>query len=439
MLFAKWSERSLRSWVAIGMALILLPVTVSALVDHMILSRGVISALQDVSFRYREQIAPTQELRLELWEAGIPVNEYLGEHEAKQVSAYRELRTRIEDGFAGLHEELGAEPKLLDLLARARTDWSDADRLAGDLLSGAVPSGDVRSAELVDRFDALLASADDKLRVIGIDLDKDLEADHQAALLSYERAEWVAAICAGVALLLMLAGIIGIGRIMVVNVERLIDGARKFADGDRTHRIAVQVPPELRRVADEFNKMVERIHESEAALAEEARVDALTGLANRRAFDEAMDDAFARMRRLGERVVLLVMDIDHFKKVNDTHGHGTGDDVLRAVGETLRSNLREVDKAFRIGGEEFAVLMAATDLSGAKMAAERLRIGVAATRTSTQTGELSVTTSVGIALGSNTMRPDELLKTADEALYTAKTTGRDRIVVAETQTRAEAS
>jgi diguanylate cyclase (GGDEF)-like protein len=427
----KWAERSLRFWITVCMACTLFPIVVSAIVDHVILSRGVIAAFQDVALRQREQLAPLQTLRLELWEAGVPVNEYLGEREARQIAAYRALRTRIEAQFATVHDAVKAEANLADLLQRARSDWNDADRLAGELFSGPIAVNDLHADAIVDRFDGILAATDDKLQAVAQGIDEDLDRDHALAERAYERAEWVAGICAGVALLMMLLGITGISQIMVVNVERLIQGARKFADGDRSHRINVQVPPELRQVADEFNKMVERIHQSEAALAEEAREDALTGLNNRRAFTETLDGAFARLRRLKDPVVLLSLDIDHFKRINDSHGHDVGDEVLRSVAQTLRGSTREVDRVFRVGGEEFAVLVAETDALGAQVAAERIRAAIANHPVVTSQGSLQVTSSVGIALATTLMRKDELLKAADAALYRAKAQGRNQVVLSD--------
>src|SRR5690348_7204950 len=120
MQFKKWSEHSLRFWIAVSMLLTLLPITVSAVIDHVVLSRGVIGAFQDVASRQRDQLAPTQQLRIELWEAGVPVNEYLAEQETRQIEAYRGLRTRIETQFAHLRQAVQAEPTLVDLVVRAR-------------------------------------------------------------------------------------------------------------------------------------------------------------------------------------------------------------------------------------------------------------------------------------------------------------------------------
>ena len=277
----------------------------------------------------------------------------------------------------------------------------------------------------------MIGTTADKLRAIENGLSGIVATDHADAVRDYERARWVSVIAAGGSLLAMLMGVVIIVRVMIANVERLVDGARKFAEGDRTHRIAVSVPPELREVADEFNRMIIRIHEAEDALASQARSDVMTGLPNRRAFEEALAAAFARMRRMNELVVLLSLDIDHFKRINDTHGHAAGDEVLRVVGRTIGSAIREVDKAFRVGGEEFAVLLAGTDIPGAMIAAERLRAAIASHPASLANGQtIAVTASIGVAAADSAKAPDDLLHAADAALYAAKSAGRDRVVVA---------
>ena len=119
-----------------------------------------------------------------------------------------------------------------------------------------------------------------------------------------------------------------------------------------------------------------------------------------------------------------MLDIDHFKRVNDTYGHPTGDLVLSRFAETIAQAVRPTDAFTRLGGEEFAVLMTATDLSEAAEIAERLRVLVADMRVQTAQGDLAITVSLGCA----TAVPNEdLIRSADEALYTAKRNGRDRV------------
>jgi len=209
-----------------------------------------------------------------------------------------------------------------------------------------------------------------------------------------------------------------------------VDGAARFAAGDRDHRIEIRVPPELHRVATEFNRMIGRIQESEEALSDLARRDGLTRLLNRRAFDEALAEARARMERMGEPSALLMLDLDHFKRINDTRGHAVGDDVLRAVSKKLAAQVRSLDRVFRIGGEEFAVLLTGSDANEAEIAGERLRRAVGEVRVHAQGTEIAPTVSICVAVAPDLEELKSLVEAADAALYRAKSEGRDRVVVA---------
>ena len=161
-----------------------------------------------------------------------------------------------------------------------------------------------------------------------------------------------------------------------------------------------------------------------------ANTDALTGLANRRRFMKALDQEVERAQRYARPLSLVLLDLDNFKKVNDTHGHAAGDDVLRAAAEVLRSVCRDLDLAARLGGEELALLLPETDAAGAGTVAERVRKRMEATsHLSAVGGTFSVTASIGVAsLSMGTDSGEVLLQTADEALYRAKKGGRNRVV-----------
>ena len=153
-----------------------------------------------------------------------------------------------------------------------------------------------------------------------------------------------------------------------------------------------------------------------------AHTDALTGLANRRVFEEALVREVARAQRSGEPVSLVLFDIDHFKAVNDTFGHQLGDEVLRAVGRALADACRDADLPARYGGEEFAVLLPACAPREGFRVAQRLRAAVAQADV-----PVPLTVSAGVAgIPANGSTADELLRAADSALYSAKRTGRDR-------------
>jgi two-component system, cell cycle response regulator len=167
------------------------------------------------------------------------------------------------------------------------------------------------------------------------------------------------------------------------------------------------------------------------ALREQATTDALTGIANRRTILETLGRELERARRAGTSCAVVFVDLDHFKRVNDTHGHAAGDAVLRQAASTMRSTLRPYDLLGRYGGEEFVVVLPGCDVAGARAVAERLRAAVAAAPTVTGELTLRVTCSLGVAVGGGATGVDRerLLSAADAALYRAKQAGRDRVAV----------
>jgi diguanylate cyclase (GGDEF)-like protein/PAS domain S-box-containing protein len=174
----------------------------------------------------------------------------------------------------------------------------------------------------------------------------------------------------------------------------------------------------------------------EDALIELTIRDELTGLLNRRALDRTLEEEVARHRRYKQPLSVVLLDVDHFKQVNDTHGHHTGDEVLRWVAHTLLSNIRNQDRAARYGGEEFIVILPETDLYEARAAAERLRVildstpFVGLTKGHAHPKLLKVTASFGVASLIEGDTPISLVDRADKALYGAKREGRNRVVAA---------
>jgi diguanylate cyclase (GGDEF)-like protein len=156
--------------------------------------------------------------------------------------------------------------------------------------------------------------------------------------------------------------------------------------------------------------------------------DPLTGLANRGSVLAEFQNRFGLSLRYDRPLSVVVCDLDHFKRVNDTYGHGAGDFVLHVFGERLLGTLREADLAGRIGGEEFLMVLPETDLSGARPFAERLRKAIASTPVPWPSGALHITCSLGIAERSAAdLEAGQLLARADAALYQAKSGGRDRV------------
>jgi two-component system, cell cycle response regulator len=162
---------------------------------------------------------------------------------------------------------------------------------------------------------------------------------------------------------------------------------------------------------------------------EQATTDGLTGLSNHRTFQERFLAMLGRAERRGFAVSLLLTDIDHFKKVNDTYGHPTGDEVLRRVAAILKASARKIDITARYGGEEFAIVLEGTDRAGAFQLAERIRQEVSQQSFASQQGAFQATLSIGVASYPDDAREKaEIIARADQSLYAAKHGGRNRTV-----------
>ncbi len=167
-----------------------------------------------------------------------------------------------------------------------------------------------------------------------------------------------------------------------------------------------------------------------ARIEKMAATDGLTGLFNHRLFQEKLAGEFKRMKRFTEPISLILADIDHFKKVNDTYGHPVGDLVLKGVALVIRETIRDIDIAARYGGEEFAVVLPGTSGEGAKNIAERLRRKVKENPFSANGRQIEVSVSIGIATSPpDAKSKEELIEKADQALYYAKHNGRDQSVL----------
>jgi diguanylate cyclase (GGDEF)-like protein len=179
--------------------------------------------------------------------------------------------------------------------------------------------------------------------------------------------------------------------------------------------------------------MVAQLEQSRALEANEdllrrATTDALTGIANRAKFDERLHELVLGLNRQRGDFALLLLDIDHFKKFNDTYGHAVGDIVLREVAQAIHHSLREVDFAARYGGEEFAILAPQTDVQGACVVAARTRKCVENLVVEAEGRKLRVTVSVGLVVTSDYASPatgPQLLRDVDQQLYRAKHAGRN--------------
>ncbi|MDP1829616.1 MAG: diguanylate cyclase [Archangium sp.] len=188
---------------------------------------------------------------------------------------------------------------------------------------------------------------------------------------------------------------------------------------------------ELERVMEarerEMNAKYEQLEQRAETLSHLSVRDGLTGLFNRRHFEEALGLELQRARSFGQTLCLALLDIDHFKRINDGYSHVVGDAVLRTVAQVLQKELRASDVAARYGGEEFGLILPHTGLDGARIAAEKVRVAIATSPWSHLTPGREVTASLGLAEWRAGESPTDFVRRADQALYAAKTSGRNRV------------
>lgn len=192
-------------------------------------------------------------------------------------------------------------------------------------------------------------------------------------------------------------------------------------------------PDELRarlRVACRMLELQRGLVEARDTLTHLAAHDALTGVLNRRAILERLEQEIARAAREGGKLFVGMCDLDHFKGINDTLGHQAGDDVLAVFTRRITAKLRVYDSVGRYGGEEFLVITPAGGKPDPRCIYERLRAEVESSPIATRAGQVPLTVSIGVAAGSGNSTVDGLVETADRALYRAKAQGRNRVILA---------
>lgn len=188
--------------------------------------------------------------------------------------------------------------------------------------------------------------------------------------------------------------------------------------------------PMIRRQTKEEGKlraMTVSLSARSQTLEQAALTDGLTGMQNRRYFDDALKEYLEEFRRIDKPVGLMILDLDHFKQVNDTHGHDIGDEVLRAVAECLKALTRYHDVVARLGGEEFAVVAPNLDNDRLVKLAERIRRAIATMPVMAGNVRLRVTASVGLAVWDGKETAEDFFRRADRMLYEAKRLGRNRV------------
>ncbi|MHB1103445.1 MAG: diguanylate cyclase [Devosia sp.] len=419
---------SLRTRFALGLGIVLLPFLVAAAVGQFYLLPRLIEPLNDIVRELTEEMEPVSRLQMALLHAAMPVNDYLIHGDADERRRFAQLSQRVERIFKETSPEQFTLGEERALIASAHAEWKQALRLGEQLLRLPDPVGNAAAHDM-ERFDVHIERAVSALDEAHDYFHQVIERNRAQVGAGRAEALWVtfAAFVLATAVSVFAGAVLA--RSITDPVDTLRQGAARLAEGKLSYRVAIHRNDELGELAAAFNTMAERLEADQATLEEFATRDGLTGLCNHRTFYAQLTDELARARRSGRPFSLLLLDIDHFKRVNDTHGHLAGDAVLKGLGELLGRQARAMDRVCRYGGEEITVILPETDPAAAASFAERLRAAVEAQPFDVDAGALLyITVSIGVASWpAHADDAQALIAAADAAMYAAKQRGRNLV------------
>lgn len=256
----------------------------------------------------------------------------------------------------------------------------------------------------------------------------DQVAENAASLLS--EFIWISLAMFLILIVTIILSLLTHSRILIKPLMQVVRGIEDLAQGNLQQRITISTGDEISLLASRINEMANKITVFQKNMEKIAVTDQLTGLMNRHALPEIFDRECNRAKRNGTGVAIILMDIDHFKAVNDTYGHPAGDNVLRHIAAVCTTVVREYDYVFRYGGEEYLLLLPVSSKNNVAGMAERIRDYISRTPWVHETGNISLTASFGVAyFPEDGESPGDIIKKADDALYHAKKTGRNRVCV----------
>lgn len=422
MNFFLFRNQSLQTRFRVAMGIVLIPLIVVAVGSGVFLQHAG-GALDQVVEQPVYKLQKTSQLQNLIRRAQALLKDYAN-------TAHYPLRAQFESEVQAVETtfiEILGKPLLVPqeyaLLSNARREWNETIANARILFTSNPPKA---ASHLLDQnVDRILFSLD---RIHDTFYS---EIGAQRARINEVKGRFLLIVIAavGFGLIIAIIGAVLLTRSVLVPLREFEKGMEHFANDNLSYRLTPNSHDELGRLAREFNTMAERLMQHQHKLEELSIRDGLTDLYNRREFDNRLQEEMLRARRYNKPFSVLMLDIDHFKNVNDRYGHQAGDEILIAVADLVRLSVRPVDVACRYGGEELAVILPETTKEGARVVAERIRHTVEESLTATPQGDtIQVTVSIGLA----TFPHDgdtgaQLIGAADRALYLAKQEGRNLV------------
>lgn len=360
-------------------------------------------------------------------ESSFPVHSYIAYGDPLERQVFADSAYIVEEHLIDALNSPYLTADQLQYIQTAQHEWQQARILAENILNTPYPLPIKMLKQNIPMFENHIEGAKDviyhvhNLATEQIDLMReDIRKDHR-------RTKTITLSGYITGALTMLAAIYAMMRYILNPLRELKRGAEHFTQGDLSYRVPISSHDEFGELAIAFNKMASYLEKDQQRLSELATRDGLTGLYNRHCFEEMLTDEMERYQRHHHPLSLLMLDLDHFKNVNDNYGHITGDNALKLVSRVIGKVCRTGDVIARFGGEEIIILMPETPAENATILAERIRAAIAASPVRLGNGEqITITASIGVASIPNDAEHSEgLILAADFALYEAKRSGRN--------------
>lgn len=422
MNFFSFTRLSLRIRFLFAMGVVFIPLVVVAIGANAFLGNTA-SALNQIVEQPVYKLQATSRLQNQIRKTYALARDFADTRRFAQRVQFESEAAIVETMFVEVLSKpfLGSQEHAL--LNNARRDWKSSVVLADAIFSAGAPRAALHQLDQrVNQIMFMLEQAHDIHY-------SEIGAQRAEINAAENRQRTIIVIAVSIGLLVAVVGAILLARSVLKPLREFEKGMARFSSDDLSYRLPLQNQDEIGRLAREFNAMAEKLMQHRHKLEELSVRDGLTGLYNRRELERRLHEEVQRARRYQRPLSVMMLDIDHFKSVNDRHGHQAGDEVLITVADLIQLNVRPVDLVCRYGGEELTVILPETDETGTHMVAERIRGTVEESITTTPQGDMvHVTVSIGFAtFPRHGDTAATLIHAADQALYLAKQEGRNLV------------
>ena len=411
---------SLRSRLIAANLAMLLPMLILLFVSYITFER-IMASFDEVLADSLNELKPLAQLEYNILSATVPLHGYLIHGTRDELKQFEIIADSVDQHFRAVRQlkSLGQEQKVI--LKGIDKAWTDNRKLAEKIMSYRPPFGP-ESAVMMELFDLRLKKLNEKLRVVRDFVDREIIALNKSARQRHLRNLGLNMTIFVISALVAISIGFYMSRSILRPLKELEHAAQEFSSGNMSYRIGSLSNDEIGKLSRTFNTMAQEIENLVIH-------DPLTELLNKREFEKRLQNEVRRAKRYKSSLSLLMIDIDHFKKVNDKYGHQVGDIVLRLVSSVVNNQTRSIDHVARFGGEELVVVLPEVSKQDALAKADTIRKSIESEKFFyNETDSLKVTISIGVAaLGDAAAEATELVTAADKALYTAKRNGRNRV------------